>query len=179
MRTCPGWGHRQPPEGSSVTALLVVASAPKPVLPIAASLILGLVVLALLLYRQLQRRPVQASPVLPLVLLVIGFAELTSFARAHPLTPTETSLLTLSLAAFAIGLGALRAFTVRLFVDSSRLMRQGTWVTVLLWLVAVGLHLAVDALNGVGEATLLLYLGLTLGTQQVVVQWRARRMRAA
>jgi hypothetical protein len=58
-------------------------------------------------------------------------------------------------------------------------MRQGSWVTVLLWLLAVGLHLVVDSGNGVGGATLLLYLGLTLGTQQVVVQWRARRMRVA
>ncbi len=159
-----------------MTSLLVVAAA-KPVLPVAASLLLGLVVLALLLYRQVKKRPVRASPILPLVLLVIGFAELTSFARAHPLTPTETGLLTLSLLAFAVGLGALRAFTVRLFADGGRLMRQGSWVTVLLWLLAVGLHLVVDSGNGVGGATLLLYLGLTLGTQQVVVQWRARRMR--
>ena len=63
--------------------------------------------------------------------------------------------------------------------DGGRLMRQGSWVTVLLWLLAVGLHLVVDSGNGVGGATLLLYLGLTLGTQQVVVQWRARRMRVA
>lgn len=140
------------------------------------SLVLGLAVLALLLYRQLRPRGVRTSPILPVVLLVLGLAELDGFAAKHPLTPLESGLLAMSLIVFAIGLAGVRAFTVRIFLEGGRLMRQGTWVTVAIWLVAVGLHLGVDAVNGVGEASLLLYLGLALGTQQLVVQWRARQL---
>ncbi|MHB1575885.1 MAG: hypothetical protein ACYCX9_05140 [Candidatus Dormibacteria bacterium] len=159
--------------------MVLATTSSSPVLSAVGSLVLGLAVLVLLLYRQLRERPVRASPILPIVLLVFGFVELTSFARAHPLTAEESGLLGLSLLVFAVGLGAVRAWTVRLFVDGGRLMRKGSWVTVLLWLVAVGLHLGVDAVNGVGEASLLLYLGLTLGTQQLVVQWRAQKLRRA
>lgn len=54
-----------------------------------------------------------------------------------------------------------------------RLARQGTWVTVVLWLVTVPLHLGLDTVNGVGQASLMLYVGLTLGVQQILVVRRA------
>jgi len=154
--------------------VVAAAATSNPVLPAVGSLALGLVVLVFLLYRQLRPRTVRASPILPVALLVVGLAELNGYAQAHPLTGTQGGLLALSLIVFAIGLGAVRAWTVRLFVQGSRLMRQGTWITAGIWVVAVALHLAVDGTNGVGGASLLLYLGLTLGTQQLVVQWRAR-----
>jgi hypothetical protein len=53
-----------------------------------------------------------------------------------------------SLAAGAL-LGALRATTVRVWREQERFMRQGTWLTAVLWLVSVGGHVgAAQLLSG-------------------------------
>lgn len=57
-----------------------------------------------------------------------------------------------SLAA-AILLGALRATTVRLWIKDGRVVRQGTWLTVILWLISVGSHLVASALLHGAAAT--------------------------
>jgi hypothetical protein len=67
-------------------------------------------------------------------------------------------------------------------------LRQGTWLTAVLWLVAVAAHYGYDDLvaghitgkNGtsVGNATVLLYLVISLTVQQFVLLRRvARRTR--
>ncbi len=43
-----------------------------------------------------------------------------------------------------------------------------------LWIVGVGIHALVGALADISDSTLLLYMGITLGAQQLVVQARAR-----
>ena len=161
-----------------MTVGLAPTSHPGSLLSAAGSLVLGLAVLALLLFRQIKVHGVRANPLLPTILAVAGLIELDGYAQAHPFTALQGTLLAVSLLVFAVGLGAVRAWTVRIWVRDGRLVRQGTWATVLMWVIAVGLHLGLDAVNGVGEASLLLYLGLALGTQQLVVQWRARRVRS-
>lgn len=83
-----------------------------------------------------------------------------------------------SLAA-AILLGALRATTVRLWIKDGRVVRQGTWLTVILWLISVGSHLVASALLHGAAATAdrfatLLFFGVTLGAQQLVLLGRVR-----
>ena len=48
--------------------------------------VIGIAVLALILFRQMQVRPVRASFRLPLILAIIGVVELTQFL--HPTTTT-------------------------------------------------------------------------------------------
>ena len=55
------------------------------------------------------------------------------------------------------------------------MLRQGTWVTMALWIVGVAIHALVGALADISDSTLLLYMGITLGAQQLVVQARARQ----
>jgi hypothetical protein len=43
-----------------------------------------------------------------------------------------------------------------------------------LWVVGFGSHALVDAIAGISDSTLLLYLGVTLAAQQLVLQARAR-----
>ncbi len=159
-----------------MTVAVAPISNPGSLLSAVGSLVLGLAILALLLFRQMKVRGVRANPLLPTVLAVVGLIELDGYAQVHPFTSLQGTFLAVSLLVFAVGLGAVRAWTVRIWVREGRLVRQGTWATVFLWVIAVGLHLGLDAGNGVGEASLLLYLGLALGTQQLVVQWRARRV---
>ena len=61
---------------------------------------------------------------------------------------------------------------------------RGSWVTASLWIVALAAHLGYDALvaghrtDGVGGATIVLYLAVSLGIQRLVVHQRAQRLRA-
>lgn len=143
------------------------------------SLVLGLAALALVIYRQVMVRPVRMRPLLPVLLAVIGAVELSGYLRGHHPTVLEPGLRLTSLVVFGVGLGAVRAWTVRIFPRAGGLVRQGTWITVVLWLVTVALHLGADAVTGIGQASILLYLGLPLGVQQMVVQGRAGRIRTA
>jgi hypothetical protein len=158
---------------------MVISAAPSTSLSSAAlGLVVGLIVLALLLYRQLRVRAVQSTLVLPGVLALLGLFDLSNYVNHHPLSTTAIATLLFSLLVFAIGLGVARAWTVRLWMAGGQAMRQGTWLTVVLWLAAVGLHLAVDSTSKVGAASLIFYLGLSLGAQQLAVRWRARHMAA-
>ena len=114
------------------------------------------------------------------MLLVLGAVEFVAFARHHHLDAESIGILCLSFLVGA-GLGTARGFTVRLWVEDRRLFRQGTLLTVLLWLVGVGLHLGSERLiqheggpAGAGSASMLLYLALSLTVQTQVLRRRAR-----
>ncbi len=152
-----------------------------------ATALIWLVALAWLLWRQVQRRQIGGRGgrgggrrQVGVVLLVIGAVEFAGFAQRSHLTALSIAILGVSFAVGA-GLGAVRAFTVRLWVEDGRLLRQGTAITVLLWLVAVGLHLGSDYTvrraggpAGAGSASMLLYLGLAFTVQSFVLRHRAR-----
>jgi hypothetical protein len=82
--------------------------------------------------------------------------------------------------------GALRASTVRVWVDDGQPWSQGNWVTAALWIASLVAHLGYDALvvhgpgaRGLGTATIVLYLAVTLGFQRVLVFRRANRLQLA
>ncbi len=83
-------------------------------------------------------------------------------------------------------LGAIRAYTVKIWTADNMVLRQGTWLTVALWLVSVGLHFVSDwgidslkAPSGLASATLLLYLAITYGVQTAIVFARSGSQRTA
>ena len=83
------------------------------------NLIIGIAVLALLVYRQLQVRPVRANFRLPLILAVIGVIELTQFLKTDHHTGTVFAALAGSLVLAAVT-GAIRATTVRIWMDGAK-----------------------------------------------------------
>ncbi len=148
--------------------------------------ILGLAVLALLIYRQLAARPVNASALrLIAILLIIGLFQTYQFlskGHDHPLT---FAALGGSLVLAAI-FGALRAGTVRVWLQDGQAWSQGNWLTAALWIASLIAHLAYDVLvvhgpgaRGLGTATIVLYLAVTLGFQRVLVFRRAHRLQPA
>jgi hypothetical protein len=148
----------------------------------AVNLVIGLAVLGLILYRQMQVRPVKAGLRLPLILAVIGVFQLTQFLQHREHGPSVYAALVGSLVLAAV-FGAIRAVTVRVWVDGGQAMRQGTWLTTVLWLVSLGVHLGYDYLvdgkgaqAGLGTASLTLYFAVTYAIQRVVLQWRVQRM---
>lgn len=132
--------------------------------------LVGLGVFVFILWRQRQARVFRPGVTGPIVLLVVGLGSLTSFARAHPFSGEQITWLVVLLALDAIGLGAVRALTVRVWTDESgQAWRQGTWWTVLLWVAGAAAHVVADGASGVGSASALLYLGLTLLAQRLVL----------
>ena len=107
--------------------------------------ILGLAVLALLIYRQLAARPVNASALrLIAILAVIGLIQAYQFlSKGHNHLLTFAALGSLALAAI---FGALRASTVRVWVDDGQAWSQGNWVTAVLWIASLVAHLGYDVL---------------------------------
>lgn len=137
----------------------------------------GLVVLAVVVLRQLQKRRFRGGLVLPVALAVFGAASLGSYAGAHPLGSGKVAVLVVLLALDAVGLGALRAYTVRLWADEDGVLwRQGSRLTLVLWVLGVGAHVVGDGAAGVGSSSALLYLGLTLAVQRLVLGARARAL---
>ena len=143
--------------------------------------ILGVAVLALLIYRQLSVRPVNASALrLIAVLLVIGLLQTYRYLSQHHAHPLIFAALGGSLVLAAI-FGALRARTVRVWLDDGQAWSQGNWLTAVLWIAALAAHLDYDilvghgnAIRGLGVATIVLYLAISLGFQRVLVMQRAR-----
>ncbi len=148
-------------------------------------LLLGVVVLGLLVYRQLQKRPVSGRRQrLGLVLGVIGLIETVNYLGKVHAGGIVVAALAGSLV-LAAAFGAVRAATVRIWLQDGRPWSQGNWLTALLWVVAVAAHLGYDALlgssrglSGLGSATVLLYLAVSLLVQYLVVSYRAQRLGA-
>jgi hypothetical protein len=146
-------------------------------------IVLGVVVLGLLIYRQLSARPVNATGLrLVVILAVIGVAETAGYLQKYHSGTATYAALAGSLVLAAI-FGLLRAATVRIWLQAGQAWSKGNWLTALLWIVALGAHLGYDALvarghgsNDVGTATVVLYLAVSLGVQRLVAQHRASRL---
>jgi uncharacterized membrane protein len=145
------------------------------------NLLIGLVVLALLMWRQTRKRPVREDrkPTVLLILLVLGVLQLSTYFKS---ASSSTLVIGLLAGSFVLGagFGVLRGYTVRLWRQDGQLFRQGTWLTIALWVVAFGVHIGLDTLidgnaKGLSSGSILLYLAISLGAQRLVVQSRANR----
>lgn len=148
--------------------------------------ILGLAVLALLIYRQLSARAVNASALrLIAILVAVGVIQTYQFLsknHSHPLTYAAIGGSVVLAAVF----GWLRARTVRIWLQDGQAWSQGNWLTAALWIASLAAHLGYDILlahgpgaRGVGTATIVLYLAISLGFQRVIVLQRAHRLQVA
>jgi hypothetical protein len=141
----------------------------------------GAIVLILVLLRQVRVRPVPRlyQPRLPVVLGVIGLFQMFSYAGDHHVSGDAWAWVLGTLAIGALGLGALRGLSMRVWAADSWVLRQGNALTMGLWLVSLLVHFAADAggshsgATGLEGASFLLYLGLTLSVQYYVVFRRA------
>jgi hypothetical protein len=151
---------------------------------VALDIILGVLVLGLVIYRQVVARPMNARGLrLILILAVIGVIETADYLQKYHGGTGTYAALGGSLVLAAV-FGVLRAATVRIWSQDGQVWSKGNWLTALLWLIALGAHLGYDALvahghgsdGGVGTATIVLYLAVSLGVQRLIGQYRASRM---
>jgi putative drug exporter of the RND superfamily len=146
-------------------------------------IVIAAVVLAWVVVRQVQARPLVPRTMfgVPAVLTVLGLLALAHDARAsHGLTPADGAWIAADLA-LSVVTGAVRAPVIRLFERDGRLWRQGGPLTIVLWLVSIGLRIGIGVLaagaGAGGEDTLLLSFGISLAAQYAVLALRARRFR--
>jgi hypothetical protein len=146
------------------------------------NIVIGVAVLALLVYRQLSVRRLNESYRIVLIIAIIGVIQFVSFLNSHHGHRTEVIEAVIGSLAIAAVTGALRAPTVKVWRDASgQLLRQGTWLTAVLWVVSLAAHLGYDSVVGgkatgdVGDATILLYLAVTLVIQRVIMLARVDR----
>jgi hypothetical protein len=150
-------------------------------------LVIGLVVLALLIARQLTTRQLRENYRLFLILGVIGIIEFASYLRADSHDDARVMVAVAGSLVLAAVFGVLRALTVRVWREGGQLLIRGSWLTGILWAAALGAHLGYDYLvigggksgNAIGNATILLYLVVSLGIQRFILLTRASRMDAA
>jgi hypothetical protein len=146
-------------------------------------LVIGIAVLGLLIVRNLRAQPVRrVNQRLFLILGVIGVIETYQYLANHHAGATAAGALAGSLALAAV-FGLIRAMTVRVWMKDGQPWSQGNVLTAILWVLALAAHLGYDALldhhkslSGLGEATVLLYLVVSLIVQRVVVTARAARL---
>ncbi|MFZ0046133.1 MAG: hypothetical protein WAL16_09880 [Streptosporangiaceae bacterium] len=148
-------------------------------------LVIGVAVLGLLIYRQLVARPVQGNQRLVLILVIIGLIETAQYLQKLHAGSAAIVALAGSLVLAAI-FGAARAATVRIWIQDGQAWSKGNILTAALWVVALGAHLGYDYLIGqhkdigsLGDATVLLYLAVSLAVQRVIVVLRAQRLSPA
>jgi hypothetical protein len=154
--------------------------------------------LVLLLRGQLRAEPVRAEFVLPALLALIGALEVAAFLigkqhlvsllKGHPqhVTIHHGPAIIVQLAGslvLAALTAALRIPSIRLWWRDDQVWRRGSWLTILLWLVSLALHLAYDAIiaanhgtQNFGAATLLLYFAASLFVQRLLLMVRRVRM---
>lgn len=140
------------------------------------NLVIAVVVLIWLLYRQLTERPVNERSLLGWIVLAYGLFQVSRFAPSSPVTSWDIVVLVGS-ALLGCALATLRAFTVRLRRKDGQLMQQGTAITAMLWIVGLGQHLLSELLMPTPElaqVTLLAYFGLVILVQRGVLLGRAR-----
>jgi hypothetical protein len=140
------------------------------------SYVLGVLVLTLVLLRQIRVVPIRRvyAPRLPLVLGVIGLFAMTSYAGDHHVTSGAWGWVVGTLVVGAIGVGALRGLSMRVWDSNGWVVRQGNVVTMALWLVSLLVYFGGAAGAGLVGSSFLLYLGLTLAVQRYVLFRRAQ-----
>jgi hypothetical protein len=148
-------------------------------------LIIGLAVLGLLVYRQLRTRPVRGSQRIMAILLVVGLATSVQYLQKIHAGTAAIVALAGSLA-LAAAFGAIRAMTVKIWTQDGQPWMQGSYLTAALWVLALAAHLGYDyligqhkGLSGLGNATILVYLAVSLAVQRAIVVVRAQRLAPA
>lgn len=134
-----------------------------------------------ILYRQTIARPLTARGVwlLPVILIVVALVAISNVDHGN-LSYTAVVYLAIDVVV-SLALGALRGVFIRVFERDGAMWRQGTVVTVMLWVAAIGIRIVIGVFAsnaGVGNvsvAGLELALAASLFGQNAVVALRGTR----
>ncbi|WP_125715268.1 hypothetical protein [Companilactobacillus kedongensis] len=140
------------------------------------NIVLALLILYVVIKRQLEPRTVKFKPEFFIVVILFGIASIGDAVNKQHLDLAQNKIIIfgiLSLISAAI-FSALRALSYKFWLDDDKLvMREGNWLTIVWWVIGIGMHVAVDRIWTGSSVTLLLYLGVTLLIQRGMVWYRA------
>ncbi len=150
------------------------------------NVVIGVAVVALVLGRQLAARRVKTDGGGRLMLILGGVGLIQAGQYLNRVGHVSGVGVTVAVISLSIGalLAYARANTVRIWRQEDGWWRKGNGLTLVLWLLSIGSHFGIAALAtafspgdgtdiaGLGGATLLLYLGVSLGLQQLVLERR-------
>ncbi|WP_125764010.1 hypothetical protein [Companilactobacillus hulinensis] len=140
------------------------------------NIVLALLILYVVIKRQLEARTVRFKPEFFIIVILFGIASIGDAINKQHLNISQSNIYVfgiLSLISAAI-FAALRAWSYKLWLDDDGLvMREGNWMTIVWWIIGIGMHVAVDQIWNKSSVTLLLYLGITLLIQRGLVWYRA------
>ncbi|HZE40583.1 MAG TPA: hypothetical protein VE172_17410 [Stackebrandtia sp.] len=141
--------------------------------------LIGLIVVGLIIYRQLQPRRVNN----PTMYYIAGFMILLGITSGGLVDPHHLGLSIVLLVielVMAAALGMARAASVKLWTDDKGVAwSRGTWRTAVMWLVSMATRI-VMLLTGefvwhvhTSSQSVLIFVGLTIGVQGLVVARRS------
>jgi hypothetical protein len=151
-----------------------------------ANAVIALAVVGLLLYRQLTPRLVKTDGGgrMMLILGAVGVIQLAHFVQTSGWEGGfGIGLLVVSLLLAAV-FATVRAYSVRIWQEADGAWwRRGNALTLVLWLLSIVSHFGVDLLavnlagpgsdvQGIGNASLVLYIAISLGLQNLLVAGR-------
>lgn len=155
------------------------------------NILIAVIVLGWVLSRQLRARPLkeQRPYTMMIVLGVLGLFQIVQLAGHTQITGAAYAALVAGLVSGAV-FGWLRGRYVHLWRVDGVLMRQGNWLTVVLWVVGIAIHLGLDeagallspnngALNSLGTVGIMLYLAVALASQRFATLARAEHLEGA
>lgn len=138
------------------------------------NLVIGAYGLLIIIRRQLTPQIVHLRIKMLMLLVLLGISSISTAIAKQPIQVISLRLITfgtLSLTG-AILFGVLRARTYKFWIDSSGfVIREGSWLTLMWWIIGISTHLTIDQLWNDSSTTLLLYIGVTLCVQRGYV-WR-------
>jgi hypothetical protein len=143
-------------------------------------IVITLAVLAWVLYQQTVARPVTVRRLwfLPGILVVLGVISLSNL-QGH-LGSTADTYIAVDLVS-SVALGALRGCFIRVYGQDGVMWRQGSAVTIALWVVSIAVRLGIGLLaanagvGNVSDAALEVAFGLSLAGQNGIVAFRGVR----
>jgi hypothetical protein len=140
---------------------------------------IGVVLLVIFNQTRIRAVPKVLTARLPVVVGAIGVFDVLEYMSQHHVTGLDYLWVGGTLVVGAVLLGAVRALTVRVWTAGLWVVRQGTALTMFLWVLSLMVHFYVDGggghkgASGLEQSSLLLYLGLTIGVQNYVIHRRA------
>ncbi|KXP14804.1 hypothetical protein [Tsukamurella pseudospumae] len=156
----------------------------------ATTAVIAVIAIGWIFYRQLQARPLkEKTSRIALVLAAVGLVQTVQYvSHGGPVGAGHVIAAVIGLA-IAVALAYPRALTTKVFPGpDGAYLRQGTAATIGLWIVAIGLHVAVDFVvpatmgdhtgHGFAGVTTMLFIGVTLFAQNQFLQQRVAAHRA-
>ncbi|MEV5324894.1 hypothetical protein AB0K67_12125 [Nonomuraea sp. NPDC052634] len=143
--------------------------------------LLIVLVLAYAIYRQFKTRPADRSAVLYISLALIVFGLVSGGVLDSDYLGPSVFMLAIEVVT-AVGLGVLRAMTVRIWADAKGVAwSKGTGWTLLAWLASIAVRVAEQFAGSamgltVAAGGIMVFVGLTLATQSLVVSSRGRAL---